>query len=313
MTQTTAPLREITVAFPRPSPKQTISLPLLHMKDPQQIAILKATGERAPYDREKLIGAMMRAGANRQQSELIAGKIEPKLYDGIPSGKIYRLAYSLLKKGKSHRAAGRYRLKKAIFDLGPSGHPFENFVGRLFESSGYRAKVAQIIQGKCVQHEVDVIALREGEVVIVEAKFRHDYRGKTTVQVPMYIKSRFDDIKAKWEEEGKYKDRKIRGYVVTNARFTSDAIKYAECAGLGLISWDYPSSGSLKYIIDKSGLHPLTSLHTLKKSEQKTLLENGLVLCRDLSKNRDMLKKMDFSDQKISRVLDEAELLIAGQ
>lgn len=216
------------------------------MDDTNQILILKSDGSRVPFSRGKLINALQNSGADHNQANQIVNQVEQRIYDGISSKKIYQFAYSLLKK-KSHHTAGRYRLKKAILELGPSGYPFETFVGRLFESFGYHVKVGKQIKGKCVQHEVDVVATKPGEQVIVECKFHCDYRGKTNVQVPLYINSRFEDIKAKWAEDGQYKDLNVRGYVVTNSRFTQDAIQYAECAGLGLISWDYPKEGSLKY------------------------------------------------------------------
>ena len=280
------------------------------MTQTEQIHLTKATGEKVIFSRQKLIQALANAGANDVQQQTIANQIEASLYDGIPSSKIHQLVYSYLKKGKSHREAGRYRLKKAIFDLGPSGYPFEIFVGKLFESFGYKVEISVLVSGKCIQHEVDVVARKDHEVVIVEAKFRGDYRGKTTVQVPLYIQSRFNDIKAKWEEEGKYENHKVRSFVCTNARFTGDAIKYSECVGLGLISWDYPQKLSLKSIIDQSGLHPLTSLHSLRKTDKKQFLEKGIVLCSELFQQQDFMRELGFTKQKISKVLKEADLLI---
>ena len=277
----------------------------------KNISIIKADGTRVLYDRNKLISALRNSGAEINQSREIVRKVEQKLYDGIPSRKIYQLAYSLLRQKKAHRVAGRYRLKKAIFDLGPSGFPFEQFVGRLFESFGYQVKTGQHIQGKCVDHEVDVVAVKPGEQIIIECKFHSDYRAKTNVQVPLYINSRFKDIKEKWAEENRFKDMNVRGFVATNARFTKDAIAYAECAGLGLISWDYPKDGSLKYFTDKSGLHPLTSLRTLNKGQKKELLGAGIVLCRELIKNEHLLKEQGMNEKQIRRVLEEARYLIA--
>jgi len=279
------------------------------MEDIHQIQIVKSDGSHVTYDRNKLLTALQNSGANADLSHKISSLVEQQLYSGIQSRKIYQLAYGLLKK-HSHKSAGRYRLKKAILELGPSGYPFETFVGRLFESFGYHVKVGKKIKGKCVQHEVDVVATKPGEQVIVECKFHGDYRSKTNVQVPLYINSRFEDIKAKWAEENKYKDLNVKGFVVTNSRFTLDAIQYAECAGLGLISWDYPEEGSLKYYIDQSGLHPVTSLHALTKSQKKLILEEGIVLCRELIQHADIMRKHSFSEQVIAKVLKEAEILV---
>ncbi|NOX84938.1 MAG: ATPase [Chlorobi bacterium] len=274
-----------------------------------QIFITKANGDREPFDRDKMIRALKNSGVSDEECNRIVGEVEKRLYDGITSRKIYQMAYGLLKKRKSYREAGRYRLKKAIFDLGPSGFPFEKFVGRLFEYFGYEVKTGQVIQGKCVQHEVDVVAIKPGEQVIVECKFHHDYRGKTNVQVPLYIHSRFKDIKEKWSLDEKYKHLNVRGYVVTNSRFTLDAIQYAECAGLEVISWDYPKNGSLKYFIDKSGFHPVTSLRSLNKSQKKLILEEGIVLCRELINQPDIMRKLGLSEQTVSKVIKEAELM----
>ncbi len=280
------------------------------MTSNKTISIVKADGTRVPYDPQKLIAALRNSGADENQSKSIAVKVEQQIYDGIPSRKIYQLAYALLKKKKEHRIAGRYRLKKAIFDLGPSGYPFELFVGRLFESFGYQVKTGQQIMGKCVQHEVDVVAIKPGEQVIVECKFHSDYRAKTNVQVPLYINSRFEDIKEKWVTESRFKDMNVQGFVATNARFTKDAIAFAECAGLGLISWDYPKNGSLKYYTDKAGLYPITTLRSLNKGQKKEILDEGIVLCRELLKNEDLLRRQRLNEKQVRRVLDEIRYLI---
>lgn len=279
------------------------------MENKGQIKIIKSDGEKAVFDPEKLKSSLARAGASDQESQRVVEAVKSKLVDGVSSKKIYEYAHRQLRQQKSHRAAGRFRLKNAILDLGPSGYPFEIFVGRLFESFGYTVKVGEMVQGKCVQHEVDVIAEKPGEKIIVEAKFRGDAKGKTTVQVPLYIQSRFADIKARWEADDPGSETTIRGYVVTNARFTQDAIRYAECVGLGLISWDYPQDGSLKHYIDLSGLHPLTSLHSLKRYEQKFLLEEGIVLSGELASHQDFMKQHGITDARIEKILKEAALL----
>ena len=132
------------------------------------------------------------------------------------------------------------------------------------------------------------------------------------MQVPLYINSRFADIEAKWREDHPDDKVIIRGFVVTNGRFTGDAITYAECVGLGVISWDYPAKSSLKHYIDLSGLHPLTSLRSLKKGEQRKLLDGGIVLCRELHANQNLLRESGISAQRIKNILREAELLISS-
>lgn len=273
------------------------------------IRIIKGNGERVHFDREKLKQALSFSGAGPEEQEKIASMVETRIYDGIPTKQIYKLAFDLLKKD-SHKAAGRYRLKNAIMEMGPTGFPFEVFVGKIFETMGYEVETGVIVQGKCIQHEVDVIARKPGEMIMVECKFHMDSSTKSGVQVPLYIHSRYLDVKAAWEEQYG-KDIRYRGGVVTNTRFSEDALQYAACAGLVLISWDYPSDTGLKYWIDKTGLQPLTSLISLNKKEKQFLLEKGIVLCNQLEENKELLKEMGITDFQIRKILNEAANLMA--
>ena len=274
-----------------------------------EIQVVKGNGERVLFDRQKLKKALAFSGAGEQEQERITRIVASKLYNGIPTKKVYQLAFDLLKR-ESHKMAGRYRLKNAIMELGPTGYPFEIFVGKILEKMGYQVETGVIVQGKCIQHEVDVVAKKQGEMIMIECKFHSGNQTKSGVQVPLYIQSRYLDVKSAWEE--KYgKNLHYRGGVVTNTRFSEDAIKYANCAGLLIISWDYPEETGLKYFIDRSGLHPVTSLISLTKKEKQSLLEKGIVLCSELEQKRDILRQMGIKESQIRKIIREADNLIA--
>lgn len=274
-----------------------------------EIQVIKGNGERVLFDKEKLKQALASSGAGTGEQELIAKQVEARIYNGIPTKKIYQMAFDLLKR-ESHKIAGRYRLKNAIMEMGPTGFPFEVFVGKIFETMGYEVETGVMVQGKCVQHEVDVIARKPGEMIMIECKFHMDSATKSGVQVPLYIHSRFLDVKAAWEE--KYgKNIRYQGGVVTNTRFSDDAISYATCAGLLVISWDYPAETGLKYRIDKTGLQPVTSLISLTKKDKQLLLEKGIVLCSQLDENQPLLREMGFTEIQIRKILTEAANLVA--
>lgn len=273
-----------------------------------KIHVTKGNGEKVVFDPEKLKQALASSGAGHAQQEKILSRISSQLYDGIPTGKIYRMAFEILKK-ESHSIAGRYKLKNAIMELGPTGFPFERFVGKIFETMGYEVETGVIVQGKCVSHEVDVIARKNGEMLMIECKFHSDNMTKSSVQVPLYIHSRFQDVRASWEEQYG-KNIRYRGGVVTNTRFSEDAEKYGSCSGLLMISWDYPAGNGLKSRIDKSGLHPLTSLISLTKAHKQKLLEKGIVLCSELQNNKNALSELGLTDRQISKILREAENLV---
>ena len=272
------------------------------------ITVVKGNGERVPFDPEKLKQALQSAGAGRDEQERITSRVIRKLYNGIPTSRIYTMAFDLLKK-ESHKMAGRYKLKSAIMELGPTGFPFEKFVGRLFESKGYTVETGVIVQGKCVQHEVDVVASKPGEMIMMECKFHSDSTGKSSVQVPLYIQSRFLDVKAAWQKQ--YGETiRYRGGVVTNTRFSDDAVQYGACAGLLMISWDHPADFGLKYWIDQSGLHPVTSLINLTKAQKQHLLEKDIVLCSELAENRHLLEEVRIPERQIDKILREAAILV---
>ena len=274
-----------------------------------QIQVIKGNGESVLFDTKKLTQALQNAGAGTSEQDRITKLVEDRIYNGITTKKIYQIAFDLLKR-ESFKLAGRYRLKNAIMELGPTGFPFEILVGKIMEKMGYEVETGVIVQGKCVQHEVDVVAKKPGEMIMIECKFHSGNQTKSGVQVPLYIQSRYLDVKSAWEE--KYGSNiHYRGGVVTNTRFSEDAIKYANCAGLLIISWDYPSDTGLKYWIDKTGLHPVTSMISLTKKEKQNLLEKGIVLCSELAQRQDVLRQMGIKENQIRKIIREAGNLIA--
>ena len=272
------------------------------------ITIIKASGDKAPFQVEKLISSLQRAGAKKTVIEQIVKKIEKVIYDGMTTKQIYQMAFKMLK-GKSRVSASKYKLKKAIMELGPTGFPFEKFVGKILEQEGFQAKVGVIVQGHCVQHEVDVAALKDNKHFMIECKYHSDQGRTCNVKIPLYIQSRFLDVEKQWQKQPGHQTKFHQGWVYTNTRLTTDAIQYGTCMGLGLVSWDYPNTNSLKYRVDKSGLHPLTALTTLTKAEKTKLLNEGIVLCKELHESPKLLEKIGVPKSRHKNVLEDSEAL----
>lgn len=270
------------------------------------VNVEKASGELVPFDIDKLKRSLYKSGANDAIIQMILSEVESELFEGMTTKEIYRKAFSLLK-SKSRASAAKYKLKRALHELGPSGYPFEDFVAEILKFQGYRTKVGEIIRGHCVQHEVDIIAERDGEFLIVECKFHQHQDRYCDVKVPLYIHSRYNDLVRKLSGTAMLKDKTPEGWIITNTRFTSDAIQYGMCANLHLVGWDFPKRGSLKERIDISGLHPITCLTTLTKREKDMLLEQEIVLCRDLIQNEKTLKNLRLSEARIKNVIAEAQ------
>lgn len=274
------------------------------MKD--ELHIIKASGKTAVFSEEKLKNSLQRVGASPDQINSVINEIIPKLYDGITTKKIYRMAFSLLKESSRHIAA-KYHLKQAIMELGPSGFPFEKYVGEILAAQKYSTEVGVMVQGKCVSHEIDVIARRDQLQLMIECKYHNLPGTYCDVKIPLYIHARFNDVTSVWLQSPTA--LQYRACVVTNTRFSSDAIQYGICSGLKLIGWDYPLQDNLKDQIDKLALYPITCLTSLTKTEKQALLERGIVLCRELYTNDQLLEQLQIKPSRMDVIRQEIHQL----
>jgi len=276
------------------------------------VNIIKHSGDIVPFKVDKLKDSLRRAQASEDVIQRIVTQIESAIYEGITTKKIYQMAFKMLK-GKSRVSASKYKLKKALMELGPSGFPFEKLVGKLLAHEGFETKVGVIVQGNCVQHEVDVIAQKDNNHFMIECKYHSDQGRFCNVKIPLYIHSRFLDVEKQWEHQKGHGAKLHKGGVYTNTRLTTDAIQYGKCVGLLLTSWDYPLGNGLKDRIDKSGLHPLTALTTLTKAEKTKLLEMGIVLCKELHETPTLLNQIGIDIIRHKKILEDSEELCKVQ
>ncbi|MFD1613884.1 ATPase [Gelatiniphilus marinus] len=274
----------------------------------KQIYIKKGNDEIELFSFEKLKKSLKSAGASKDVIETIILGIQPNLYDGMSSNEIYKKAFAILKK-HNKICASRYSLKRALFDLGPTGFPFERLVAALLKEKGYITKVSVILDGACVTHEIDVLAEKDVNVYAIECKFHSDAKGSSNVKVPLYINSRFLDIQQQWNTNSNKKTHLKQGWLVTNTRFSEDAINYAKCVGLTLLSWNYPKNNGLKANIDSMALYPVTTLTTLTRKEKHQLIEKDVVLVKELLNASNTMKNIGLSEKRIHHVLDEIKKL----
>ena len=270
----------------------------------EPIYVTKASGELVPFEVKKLRHSLSNAGASPKIIEQIVVEVLSDIYPAISTKKIYQKAFSLLKK-QQRPAAVRYNLKKAIMELGPSGYPFERFVGEIMKHEGYKVKVGVMEKGYCIMHEVDVIGEKGNLRVMVECKFGNTINKKVTSKVSLYIHSRFRDLARQWGKMPEHAKKEYKGWIVTNGTFTEEASKYGICAGLHLIGWNFPAQGSLKQIIDECQLYPITALVSITKAEKQRLLERNIVLCRELAGREDILHAIHVPPSRIRKALNE--------
>ena len=270
--------------------------------------ITKSSGEKVKFSLDKLRISLKRTGADKETIDQILDNVRDELYQGISTKEIYNRAFALLKKKKSYLAS-KYKLKKAIYELGPTGFPFERFVSAILKYSGYKTEVGKTLQGKCVKHEIDVIANKNNETTIIECKFHSEQGPNCNVKIPLYINSRYRDVKSHWNANPKNDTKFSKGWLVTNTRFTEDALQYGNCCGLYLLSWDYPKDDGLKDRIDRLGLYPITVSTLLTKREKQFLLSRDVVLCRQLIKDKFYLDHLGVSEIRKEKILNEISQL----
>ncbi|MBP9760124.1 MAG: restriction endonuclease [Candidatus Pacebacteria bacterium] len=276
------------------------------MQSSTAIRIRKASGEREAFNPEKLYTSLVRSGADADTAHIITARIADSLHEDDHTRDIYTRAFATLRRLERPMAA-RYSVKRALLELGPSGFPFEDFLGEIYRALGYNPITRVTALGRCVEHEIDLVAVRDGERLGAEAKFHNNSGLKSDVKVALYVQARFEDIALK-SPKGSAHDFTER-IIITNTNFTEQAEIYASCAGLSLISWDYPSTGNLRELIEKTHVHPVSCLTSLSRAHKIHLMEQGVVLCSQVRDHVSDLVGLGLSQQTIDTVLTEIKAL----
>jgi hypothetical protein len=271
---------------------------------PANINVKKTNGQYEPYDEQKLALSLKRSGATQKIVQYILREIKEKLRDGITTSRIYTLAFQLLRK-KSRYDAINYNLKKSIQQLGPSGYHFERFMAHIFRAKGYNVIQGKVLKGKCVSHEVDLVATREDSTIYAECKFHNSPSKRNDVKTALYIHARAMDLKN--NPETKPFDEY---WIISNTPYTKDAIAYSNCVGMVLFGCNYPHKGTIGDIVKHYGLHPITSLQKLRLRDKKHLLEKNIVICKEIYRDPSYLDELGLTKAQIKAVMKEIELMV---
>ncbi len=253
--------------------------------------VKKSNGLTEPFKPEKLMASLIRAGATEKDAQDITQEIISFSYNGISTLKIYSLAHKLLRQ-HNHNSHIKYSLKKAMLKLGPAGYTFEQFFSDVLKEYGYETKTNVIIKGQCIKHEVDVLAIKNNTAITIECKYHTTAGRASDAKVALYIHSRFKDL----EEPVKklYRVSNYEGWLVTNTRFTIDAISYARCMNFKILGWRYPAENGLEKMIEDKRLYPVTIISGIKANLSDKLISNGIMLVKDI---------VDMDEKKLETLL----------
>jgi hypothetical protein len=273
---------------------------------PVNFYVIKADGSRQLFDKNKIIKTCMRMGANRQIAEKIADKVEKKLYDGISTKKILLIIFKLLSENKpTVRHLLDLRKGLSLMDSKPE---FERFVQILLRESGYEVTSNQIIRGKCIEHEVDAIAKKDGVRYIVEVKHHSKYHIPTGLDETRIARAVFEDVTEGFDL-GLNNLNVNNAMIVTNTKFSEHARRYGKCRNILQIGWNTPQNKSLQDMIEKNKLHPFTCLKGLEKGLKRKLIAEGILLIKQLSEEKPdkLAKKIGVSTKILRNIIEKSK------
>jgi hypothetical protein len=274
------------------------------------VYVTKFDGTRQPFDRNKIVRTCLRMGATKDAAESIAEEIETRIYDGIETKKILQMIFRRLRK---HKPVIKHQidLRKALSLLNPAPD-FERFIQFLLSEHGYEVTSNQIIRGRCVEHEVDAIARKNGKTCIVEVKHHYKYHTPTSLDVSRISRAVFEDV-----TEG-YKlglnNLKIDyALIVSNTKLSEHAKRYADCRGIRHIGWSSPPNHDLQTMIEEKKLYPITFLKGLNAETRKRLASKGIILLRQLTgkSSKELRRQTKISKEKIESIIDKARTILS--
>lgn len=265
--------------------------------------IRKSDGTLQTFDGSKLERALDRARVSNNAKAEVFEQIPKLIRPGTSTQEIHTRVLHLLEDIEPVSAA-RYNLKYSMFQLGPSGYPFEQYIARLLEAYGWKTEVSKDLPGKCVSHEIDVYAEREGEIRAIEAKYRNRPGGRVDVKTALYVHARHQDLAAR--------DEQIEGALFTNTQFTASARQYGECVGMKMKGWNYPHDDGLAKFIEQKHLYPVTVFSRLPRHVVSKLAHDGIVLANQICEMApDVAKKYDLHGNKFEELKGNSQKLCA--
>lgn len=274
----------------------------------KKIQIINANEKKEDFSAEKIYQACRRSGASKKIANEVTEEIKKLVQEGMKTSKIGKLVKELLAK-KSKKSSIKFSLKEAMRKLGPTGFNFEKFIADVLLENGYKVKINQRLPGFCVNnYEIDFIAQKGNVEKIGECKYHSSPGSRVDLKIALYNHARFLDI----EKNPLFQERNLKSILVTNAKFTTKAIKYSQCNQLELLGWRYPKDGGLEKIIEDLKLYPITILPSFKKHFKNIFAAKRIMLAQDIlqSSPKQISQKTDISIKEVNKLVEEANILL---
>ncbi len=270
------------------------------------VYLTKADGSKQLFHIDKVVRTCLRMGASSQLAFQIAQKVENRVYDGMPTKTVLQLIFRFMRKHKPS-VGYLFDLRKGLSQMG-SKPEFEVFVRVLLEHHGFEVESNKILKGRCVEHEVDAIAKKDGVTYFVEAKHHLSYHAFTGLDESRIARAILEDVSEGYAM-GTINFKIDKAMIVTNTRYSEHAIKYGQCRDITQIGWNYPANEGLENMIEEKSLHPLSCLRGLRNEDRLKLAESGFVLIRQiLAENQGALaKKTGLRRELAGEIIEKAQ------
>ena len=258
--------------------------------------VIKADGRKEEFSEEKIIQTCIRAGVSADVAKSIAKKVKTTFPTGTTTHKIYSFVLDELDRiGET----GLFTLRESVASLDPTS--FEIFVKKVLEAHGYKCVWNKLIQGRYVEHQVDVMAFKEKNF-IVECKRHFNPHRFTGLGICLQVDARLADIRL-GGNAGKNKYNIDAAWIVTNTKFSEHAKQYAKGTGIRLSGWRYEEQFSLEKLIQSKKVLPITVLK-MDPSELRTFLRKNIITLDDLMREKPKVPN-------IKELLDQSKVLLA--
>lgn len=277
--------------------------------------VLNSGGDKESFSPQKVYRSARRVGASRKLAQQIVEAIETEAYPGMKTSEIFQRVENFLHR-EAPAAAVRFNLKEGMRRLGPSGFPFEKFVGEVFKRLGFAVELNLYLPGFCLgDYEIDFLAQKDNLVYVGECKYRNVAGEKVHTDDVLANHARFLDLlKGPYFKSRSFKGCQIRPMMVTNEKFTARAIAYCFCQGIELLGWKHPKGRGLESLIEEKNLYPLTILSSLKGYLKDVLVSRNIMLVEDLLKTdpETFSRRLKLSPKHLYSIIREAKLLLGS-
>jgi len=242
--------------------------------------VTKADGTKELFDKQKIIKSCLNVDLDEKSSSEIADYIDRALPEGSSTHKIFEMITQELEKRKVGNAP-LFALREAIADV--DSKSFELYTQKILEADGYSCKWNQLIHGASVEHQVDVLAEKNGEIFIVECKRHFNPHRFCGLDVALQVQARLEDLKDGYVAK-RNKINVTGAWIFTNAKFSEHSKNYCNAKKIRMTGWKSGDFG-LDYLINKTKTFPVTVLK-IDLMTKASLIQAGMLTLQDIITQR---------------------------